>query len=338
MARFASTLKTPLPGAKPRHQPHVTLRLSTARQGGAIEIEVQGAAVRWRTGDTWENGEVADVFEPLFLLSLAYLANEHRPDTYVVASAFVANSNWAFRFDESLGVFESIVAGDDGRGSRAGCAPSVAVEQGVDGMRDLTFFPLAYQPHLPPSGPSSTEVRIAPGCSLVKFPELTGMISMSMSLAVERSRTEDGHTTWGLGRAEFLFGIARGVAFNHNALSYGQKRLLSFLYYLDVNAACVVADELVNGMHHDWIRASLDEIGDRQAFLTSQNPLLLDYLPLESVEQVQKTFIQCRTETKGDEPQASWSNLSAEDAAELFADYEVGIQPVGEILRARGLW
>lgn len=41
---------------------------------------------------------------------------------------------------------------------------------------------------------------------------------------------------------------------------------------------------------------------------------------LESVEQIQKTFIQCRTEPVDGEPQTSWSNLSAEDAAELFAD------------------
>ena len=91
-------------------------------------------------------------------------------------------------------------------------------------------------------------------------------------------------------------------------------------------------------MHHDWIRACVDEIGDRQAFLTSQNPLLLDYLPLESVEQIQKTFIQCRTKIVDDEPQIVWSNLAAEDAAELFADVQGGIQPIGEILRARGLW
>jgi hypothetical protein len=159
---------------------------------------------------------------------------------------------------------------------------------------------------------------------------------------VEGSRQEPSGLWWQFGCAEFLFTQPGGVVFNHKSLSYGQKRLLAFLYYLDANPAFVVADELVNGMHHDWIRASLDEIGDRQAFLTSQNPLLLDYLPLESVEQIQKTFIQCRTEVVGDEPQSawswSWSNLAAEDAAELFADYKVGIQPIGEILRARGLW
>jgi hypothetical protein len=167
---------------------------------------------------------------------------------------------------------------------------------------------------------------------------LADIKDISMSLSVEGSRQEPDGLWWSFGRAEFLFSRARGVVFNHNALSYGQKRLLAFLYYLDANPKFVVADELVNGMHHDWIRASVDEIGERQAFLTSQNPLLLDYLPLESVEQIHKSFVQCRTEVVDGEPQIVWSNLATEDAAELFADYKVGIQPVGEILRARDLW
>jgi hypothetical protein len=200
------------------------------------------------------------------------------------------------------------------------------------------FVPWAYEPVQPRPGQSSTAVELPQESALKRFPVLAGVSEMSLSLAVEGSREEADGVWWRLGRAEFLFTDPGGMVFNQTRLSYGQKRLLAFLYYLDANPTYVVADELVNGMHHDWIRACLDEIGDRQSFLTSQNPLLLDYLPLESVEQVERTFIQCRREVVDDKVTLHWSNLTRSDAEELFADYKVGIQPLGEILRARGLW
>jgi hypothetical protein len=279
--------------------------------------------LRVRTGGgTWDDRGNVDVFDESFL------------------EDFALGAEWAYRFDESLETFDSITAGDAGKTPKPGRAPPIGLE-----MQDnrppgrSSFVPFEYRPASPELGQSSTKVALPLGSSLAKLPQLAGVKDMSMSLSVEGCRGQDPDGLWWtFGRAEFLFSRAGGVVFNHDALSYGQKRLLAFLYYLDANPAFVVADELVNGMHHDWIRACLDEIGSRQAFLTSQNPLLLDYLPLESVEQIQKTFIQCRTEIAGDEPQIVWSNLAADDAAELFADYKVGIQPLGEILRARGLW
>jgi len=125
---------------------------------------------------------------------------------------------------------------------------------------------------------------------------------------------------------------------NHTVLSYGQKRLLSFYYYLACNLACVVADELVNGMHHEWIEACLEDLGERQTFLTSQNPLLLDYLGFGSAEEVRSSFVLCRSELRGDREILHWENMSSEDAEGFFSAYQVGIQHVSEILRTRGLW
>ncbi len=202
----------------------------------------------------------------------------------------------------------------------------------------LTFYPIRHIPETPKPGQSTTQVNLSPDAALTRFVALAHFHTMSMSLAVEGSAEEDGTTTWLLGRSEFVFSRSAGTTFNHHALSYGQKRLLAFLYYLDVNEHYVVADELVNGMHHDWIKACLELMGTRQTFLTSQNPLLLDYLPLESVEQVQRSFIQCNARTSDKKSEFVWSNLDAEDATQLLADYEVGIQHVGELLRVRGLW
>jgi hypothetical protein len=121
-------------------------------------------------------------------------------------------------------------------------------------------------------------------------------------------------------------------------LSFGQKRLLSFLYYVACNEHIVVADELVNGLHWAWITTCLNAIGERQAFLTSQNPLLLDALPISSEAEVAQTFIRCRLEVKEGRGTWVWQNLAEEDARDLWQAYEVGLQGIGELLRSRGLW
>lgn len=143
-----------------------------------------------------------------------------------------------------------------------------------------------------------------------------------------------------IGNLTFRFQFEEGGVdmITHDRLSYGQKRLLTFFCYLDMCPDVVIADELVNGLHHAWITAAVDAMGARQAFLTSQNPLLLDYLPITSPEQVLSSFIFCRAERRDGRPRWVWENMSAEDAAELFAAYEVGIEHVSEILQSRGLW
>lgn len=129
-----------------------------------------------------------------------------------------------------------------------------------------------------------------------------------------------------------------GTSFTEERLSYGQKRLLTFLYYLAANPSVVVADELVNGLHHQWIEECMRRLGERQCFLTSQNPLLLDYLWFESAEHVRSTFILCQSNTEVTSRQISWANLSPSESAMFYDAYCNGVQHVSEILRTRGLW
>ncbi|MCU0695172.1 MAG: AAA family ATPase [Myxococcaceae bacterium] len=125
-------------------------------------------------------------------------------------------------------------------------------------------------------------------------------------------------------------------SFTHASLSYGEKRLLAFFAMSDACPDIVIADELVNGLHHDWIRACIEEIGKRQAFLTSQNPLLLDYMEFESVSDVQHGFVLCeRSVGRGE---LVWRNPTEDEAREFFSAYETGIQTVSEILIAKGFW
>lgn len=172
---------------------------------------------------------------------------------------------------------------------------------------------------------------------LEKAVRLLGFESAKVRIQRTSRRTEpEERITFGNIRLDFTR-RDRSVI-NHQLLSYGQKRLLSFYYYLACSPAVVVADELVNGMHHEWIEACMDDLEGRQAFLTSQNPLLLDYLNFDSVDEVLSSFVLCRTEPVGEREQLHWENMTQEDAQGFFDAYQVGIQHVSEILRTRGLW
>jgi ABC-type multidrug transport system ATPase subunit len=189
--------------------------------------------------------------------------------------------------------------------------------------------------------PDADEVSIGTVSEGTEFLErvirLLGFKSAKLRLQRTARRTEPQEII-DFGNMRFDFTKHDRSIINHTQLSYGQKRLLSFYYYLACSPTCVVADELVNGMHHEWIDACLTDLGERQAFLTSQNPLLLDYLGFESVNEVRSSFVLCRSELQGEREFLRWENMTAEDAEGFFDAYQVGIQHVSEILRTRGLW
>ncbi|MCY1073653.1 AAA family ATPase [Archangium lansingense] len=191
------------------------------------------------------------------------------------------------------------------------------------------------------SAPDIDEVRLNTADTSASFlkrvVELLGFQSAQMRLQ-RTARTPPPNEQLIFGNLQFDFTRQDGSIINHSVLSYGQKRLLAFYYYQACNPGCLVADELVNGMHHEWIDACLEDIGDRQAFLTSQNPLLLDYLSFESAEEVRSSFVLCRTELHEGREQMVWENMTAEDSEGFFKAYQVAIQHVSELLRTRGLW
>jgi hypothetical protein len=123
--------------------------------------------------------------------------------------------------------------------------------------------------------------------------------TMGFDSAEIRFDTEKSSDTMIHSNFRFFFSGPNGVSVSHNLLSYGQKRLLAFLAYAQDCRDVIIADELVNGLHHEWIETCLDTIGDRQAFLTSQNPVLMDFMQFDSAEDVRRSFVLCDRE--GDE-------------------------------------
>jgi hypothetical protein len=117
-------------------------------------------------------------------------------------------------------------------------------------------------------------------------------------------------------------------------LSYGQRRLLSLLFWIYGARDLVLIDELTNGLHHDWIQGVLDAIGDRQAILATQSPLLLDFLEFDSADAVRRGLVFC-SEQDG---LMTWKNPTSEEADMVWRGVQAGIQHVSEVLRTRGLW
>lgn len=80
--------------------------------------------------------------------------------------------------------------------------------------------------------------------------------------------------------------------------------------------------------------------------ISTQNPLVFDYLPIESAVQARELFVLCRQDNSRTWTAAEQRVMSdtlvrqmTEDEAEAFwSAYAVGIQPVSEVLRTQGLW
>lgn len=132
------------------------------------------------------------------------------------------------------------------------------------------------------------------------------------------------------------FSIQRGQSVTYfDQFSYGQKRLLALLQYLASNEEIVVADEITNGLHHEWIEFIVKKLEGRQCFLTSQNPVLLDFLTFTSAAETQNRLIRCEHGPNGT---LIWRNLTEQEANDFYTSYETGMQHVGEIMLKQGLW
>jgi hypothetical protein len=320
----------------------------------------------YRAGDTFVATRAGDPRELKFPIHIAN-ALDHSLLAWLTTIAAPVSGNpsmgtaegmMAARFDESLDMFRSVTGRQrDLAVVNPDLRPVVELSQyiGKDetSSERRTAFPI--EGLVPRRILRLVEERFVEGATDVSFEKddlqflsetvrLLGLRSATAKLEFTgkgRARgngTFQDHDLLWFGNLNFWFTRKDGSVFQHHHLSYGQKRLLAFLYYLDANPSFVLADELVNGLHHTWIDECMKALGDRQAFLTSQNPLLLDYLVFHSAEDVKQSFILCSSKTIDGRERMTWRNMTDDEAAMFYSAYQVGIEHVGEILRTRGLW
>jgi hypothetical protein len=239
------------------------------------------------------------------------------------------------RFDESLGTFEWIGT----------------IQYGME-IRDGEVFPLGLMA-LPTWLPGLLRERVERKALteviairhdelersfLAKFVALAGFTAGTFRVELLDKRSHEGGGRLEFGGFGFSFTRRDGSVLTQEHLGYGQKRLLSFLYYLDINEDFVIADELANGLHPRAVEACLRELDGRQSFLTTQNPLLLEHLPLGSAEDVRSSLILCGAGLHDGREQRVWSHPTEEAAARLFRASREGTSSLGALLRAQGLW
>lgn len=189
-----------------------------------------------------------------------------------------------------------------------------------------------------PEGSQATPTVIIPSSAQVFLQDIRNALGLHDAELQLTLQTKDSGGEATYGNLRFWLTRRDGSQYADEQLSYGQKRLLSFLYYLDECKQIVIADELVNGLHHAWIDLCVKGIGERQAFLTSQNPLLMDYLSFDTPERVKDSFILCSVGYDGDKERVSWRNMTDDEARKVFDAGQVGIETLSTILINEGLW
>ncbi len=221
-------------------------------------------------------------------------------------------------FDEALGALHSMVGGQLTvvRGARfRSSSPWLPPPLDFAGQGEPVVLDLSTDPQLQRAvtclGYESAKVYFGPGATI--------------------------NVGWAYSSPSFQFFRNGKAVRRHDQLSFGQQRLFSFAWYLACNPDVAIADELVNGLHSDWIDWCVEAIGDRQCFLTSQNPLLVDAVPLTSEEDVRRGIILC--EIAPDSDQLTWRQL---DAGELDivsrALAQSRLDLLSDLLRALDLW
>jgi hypothetical protein len=247
--------------------------------------------------------------------------------------AIVAVSgNW--RFDDSLGTFQLMrgITFQKWKLQSGNALLGVGWPEGQP-LRSVSLMASLQRVDADESSPAIRDVAFLHRlCQVLNFKSSEARFRVS-----ERVRVSPREEHVWFDDLRILFTRHDGSEVSDQKLSYGQKRLLSFLYYSDADSL-IVADELVNGMHHDWIRTCIDQIGTRQAILTSQNPLLFDHLEFADPADASSRIIRCAVEVREGREWMTWSNMNHSDATSFFRSYSVGLQHVGEILLTMGLW
>ena len=241
------------------------------------------------------------------------------------------------RFDESLGFFEELLGWRSQRiastgkvsvGAIGGSIPVGMWTQLAEGWPAFSEFGVVAEwARQPVTWGRETDAVLG------AFEGLSGLDKVEFELRVQSSRSEDGEVEVVFHPAELK--IQKGTStFDAAGLSFGQKRLLAFLYYLQMNAPILILDELSNGFHRSWIDYAVEQMQTRQNFAATQNPLLLDRIFFHSPEELQRSLIFCREE----DGKFVWENAKAEEIQEVYDAYNVGLENVSEILWRKGLW
>lgn len=314
--------------------PVVSLR-AAYEAGSNTELFVSpGAVARLREGD---QAQVLDLPPGRSSLAVGHWLVRAKASTATFKFPFALK---AYRFDEGVELLRNLRGSDSDAPGLPGVLGYIALSPSVE-FRGLPMdLPLAdWAPDQVGEAATTWHVTFTRCPNLAKAAALVDGSAFVATYAVTGNEVEGAVRVMRLGPPTILLRRNDGSSVSIDRLSFGQKRLFAFAWYLDANPDAVVADELVNGMHYEWIEDCVRAMEGRQVFVTAQNPLLLDHVPVTSPDDVTRSFVLCSAaRDEAGRREVRWSNPSPEQAAEFFRAYENGLLRVHEILRTEGLW
>jgi len=236
------------------------------------------------------------------------------------------------RFDEGLGYFEQLFQVELRLSRRAqgvlAAGSGLASKDLLDGLRGLAAAQWGAPRYVVPS---ESVPFLREAARLLGFAGAEAVL-----VPVEAPQEGRQYESLTLGGLELVFTGPGGARVSARELGHGQKRLLALLHYLGHARAVAIADEVAHSLHPELVRDTLALLGERQSFLTSQSPLLLDQLSFDSPEHVSATFTRCGWEEGTG--LLTWEDPSPEAAGRVFSDWSAAPGGGASLLQSQGLW
>lgn len=238
------------------------------------------------------------------------------------------------RFDEALGAFDAITSVQS-----PGHASATVFGQPT-GWGDPSFVPTAvgWALAMRPRDQRSLAIEGADLPWLEQAARVCGFRALTCTAQLDREQPAGEWVNATYAPFGFRARLADGATIAHHDFSFGQKRIVAFFWYLACvrdEGAAVIADELVNGMHHAAVHELVRALDGLQAFVAGQNPLLFDFLEYPTAAQFRRRVVLCGAGPSGG---WSWRNPTEGEAERFFRAHDIGYQHVHEILRDEGLW
>lgn len=256
------------------------------------------------------------------------------------------------RFDEALGVFNAIVDAPDRQGPVAEILYNHRAGLGIRFVPEplrlrLSRFseerdaiPATERDSNPPELSFTVNKKDIPPSSPDPFDQIVETLEADQLDVRPRllEQEANGNVVWR--GFDFYVRWPGGVKHRHTQLSFGQKRILAFLWYAAVfDKVPLLTDELTNGFHNAWARQLTDLLADRQVFHAIQNPLLLDKTGPGPVEELPGRFILCSADVgESGRREWRWRNPTAREAKRLRKAWDTDIQQLSQVLLSEGLW
>jgi energy-coupling factor transporter ATP-binding protein EcfA2 len=170
------------------------------------------------------------------------------------------------------------------------------------------------------------------------FLSKTGRLLGARTIQAVARQTSESPTRWDYRGFDLAVRWPGDIVHDHRQLSFGQKRLVAFLWHAELFPKMpLFTDEFTNGLHAGWVSELVEILEGRQAFHAVQNPLLLDRTGPGGAEELPSELVFCSVSSQVGR-RWQWRNPTPEEGAQIRGAWDAGFEQLSEVLLHRGLW